>query len=201
MAADGWLDIILPMNYKREERPAQAKDYRDWAQFLAQVGQKTGRHAVNSSDGEELNTLEGIVTQLTATRNLPGLAGIATYCYAQTRKGWSDKGVDTVFFNAIRDRVFGGKPAAIPDAPWLSRPQEGLIKGVATKGSTRLDGSSVRLDDGRVTHTDGTGFYAFARVKPGTRTVTLLDGAGESMARQTVEVSAGKVLEAPLATR
>lgn len=201
MAAEGWLDVMFPMNYKRESRPEQAKDYRSWARFLGQVARQTGRHGVNSSDGEELNTLEGIIAQLNATRALPGIAGIATYCYAQTRKGWSDRGVDTQFFAAIRDKVFGRDRAAIPEARWLTRPTEGLIKGIATRGKTRLDGSLVRLDDGRVTHTDGTGFYAFARVKPGRHTVTLLDREGKALAQQTVEVTAGRVAEAPLAAR
>lgn len=202
MANDGWLDVIFPMNYKREAVAAQAAAHRDWARFLGEVARQSGRHGVNSSDGEELNKLSGIVAQLTATRGLPGIAGIATYCYAQTRAGMTNKVPDVEFFRTIRDKVFGGQPARIPEAEWLTRPREGLVKGIVTRNGKRVDGGYVKLDDGRLTHTDGTGFYAFARVKPGQHTVTLLDADGKTaVATQTVTVAAGQVAEGPLAAR
>lgn len=195
MAMEGWLDVMMPMNYKRENVAAQARDHRDWAQFLANLSQQSGRHGVNIVDGETLNSLDGILTQIKATRDLPGLDGIATYAYAEPRAG-SGAVPDTSFFATIGKEVFPGW-ADIPDAPWLSRPTQGLIKGVVTRNGRAVDGARVTLGN-RTTHTDGTGFYAFARVDPGNASVSAQDGSG-TIGTANVQVQAGRVAEAPIA--
>ncbi len=197
MAVDGWLDVVLPMNYKREGRSDQARDHRDWAAFLGQVSQQSGRHGVNIVDGEELNSISGILTQIAATRDMPGIDGIATYAYAQPRAG-SSRIPDKSFFETIGEKVFPGQ-AEIPDAPWLSRPSEGLIKGVVSRNGQPVDGAIVRLGS-RWTHTDGTGFYAFARVQPGNHQLRAEDARGE-IGSATVNVAAGQVAEGPIGTK
>lgn len=195
MTMDGWLDVVLPMNYKRENNERQAKDHRDWASFLGRLAEQSGRAGVNIVDGETLNSLGGILTQIRATRNLPGMDGIATYAYAEPRIG--SPGVpDREFFKAIHERVFS-EPASIPEATWLTRPTEGLIKGVVARNGEPVDGAIVRLGN-RTTHTDGTGFYAFARVAPGTHQLSATAG-DTPLGAVTVDVSAGKVAEAPIA--
>jgi uncharacterized lipoprotein YddW (UPF0748 family) len=197
MANDGFLDLILPMNYKREQVPDQARAHREWAQFLAQVAQQSGRFGVNIVDGEELNTLDGILAQARDTRNIPGLAGIATYCYAEPRKGAGSRPTpDLPFFDAIRSNLFPGL-ASIPDATWLSHPTQGLVKGIVTRNGKPADGAIVRLGR-QSTRTDGTGFYAFAHVLPGEQEIQASDGTGVIGTAHS-NVQPGGVAEAPIA--
>jgi uncharacterized lipoprotein YddW (UPF0748 family) len=196
MANDGWLDVMFPMNYKRERIQAQQRQQMNWAQFLGQLAQQSGRFGVNGVDGEELNTVDGILTQIRNTRNLPGIAGIATYCYAQPRIGSAKRPTpDTEFFGMIRQQAFPDV-ANVPDARWLSQPTQGLIKGIVTRGGKPVDGAIVRLG-ARSTHTDGTGFYAFARVDPGAQQVRAQDGQG-IIGGKTINIQPGAVAEAPI---
>ena len=193
----GFVDLMLPMNYKRESNPAQARWHREWAQLMAGVGQRSGRFAINVVDGEGLNTASGVLAQLLATRGIPGLAGVSTYCYAETQAG-RQRPVDTAFFQMIRQQVFP-TDANPPEPTWLTRPTLGLVAGQAMRGRAALDGATVKLDDGRITHVDGNGFWAFAKVRPGTRTVTLLDTRGGVVGSRTVEVDPGRVGQINLA--
>jgi uncharacterized lipoprotein YddW (UPF0748 family) len=196
MANDGWLDLMIPMNYKRERVPTQQRDHRTWARYLGQLAQQSGRFGVNGVDGEELNTLDGVLAQIRDTRSLAGIAGIATYCYAQPRAGSAHRPTpDPEFFNAIATKAFPDD-ASVPDAHWLSNPREGLIKGIVTRGGKPVDGAIVRLG-GRSTHTDGTGFYAFAHVESGQQQVRAEDGQGVIGAKGA-QVQPGTVAEAPI---
>jgi uncharacterized lipoprotein YddW (UPF0748 family) len=198
MAAEGWLDLMVPMNYKREHIADQARWHREWAAFLGETARATGRFGVNGIDGETLNSLQGILAQAQATRDLPGIAGLAHYCYAETRR--EARGVpDTPFFNTLKEQLYAGR-AAVPEATWLTRPADGIVKGIVTRGRQRDDGARLRIG-GRETLTDGTGFYAFARLKPGKHTVELLDAAGKPAVSREVEVAAGQVAECPVAAR
>ena len=197
MAMDGWLDVVMPMNYKRENNASQAKDHRDWARFLGMVSEQSGRAGVNIVDGETLNTLDGILAQISATRNLPGIDGIATYAYAEPRMD-SGRIPDLDFFRAIRKNVFPDD-VPVPEATWLTRPTDGLIKGVVARGGKPVDGATVTLGN-RTTHTDGTGFYAFARVAPGNHTVSASMGSVE-LGAVNVAVTAGGVAEGPIASK
>jgi len=197
MAMEGWIDLIMPMNYKRENVPAQARDHRNWAAYLGQLSQQSGRMGINIVDGEGLNSLSGILTQIGATRDLPGIGGISTYAYAEPRAG-SGRVPDTEFFKTIRDKVFSER-ASIPDLPWLTRPTEGLVKGVVSRNGKPVDGAMVRMGT-QSTHTDGTGFYAFSRVAPGQRQIVAEDGKG-NIGSVTVLVEAGRVAEAPVGSQ
>ncbi|MCX7017637.1 MAG: family 10 glycosylhydrolase [bacterium] len=193
IAQAGFMDIMLPMNYKREHVAGESRAHREWARFLAATAIESGRFGVNVIDGEGLNSLDGILAQAKATSGMRGLAGLSTYCYAETRRG-APQAPDMQFFQAIRSSLFSGA-AKPPDAPWLTRPSEGIIKGIVTRRGKRVDGARVELE-GQSTLTDGTGFYAFARMKPGERTLRASDSSGATAA--AVTVTAGGVTEAPL---
>lgn len=196
IANDGFLDVMFPMNYKREKVQAQARAHRDWARFLGQVAQESGRFGVNGVDGEELNTVDGILTQIRDTRSLPGISGIITYCYAEPRIGSARRPTpDMEFFSAIKQQAFPDQ-AYVPDATWLSQPTQGLIKGIVTRGGKPVDGAVVRLGS-RTARTDGTGFYAFARVSAGQQQVRAEDGQG-LIGAHSAQVQAGGVAEAPI---
>lgn len=195
MALDGWLDLIMPMNYKRESSPGQSADHRKWAQFLGQVAQQSGRAGINVVNGDEQNSLNEVINQLSATRNFPGMSGISSYAYAEPRIG-SPRVPDDAFYAAIREKLFS-EPSAVPEATWLTRPTQGFIKGVVARDGKPVDGAIVTLGNRR-THTDGTGFYAFARVVPGNHTVSAQVGE-TTIGNVTVSVRAGAVAEAPIA--
>lgn len=193
---DGFLDVAFPMNYKREDSASQAQHHRNWAQFLGQVALSGGRHGVNGVDGEELNSVEGILAQIRDTAGLPGIAGIATYCYAQPRAGYSKRSVpDEEFFNIIGQKAFRGQ-AKVPAAGWLTNPREGMIKGIVSENGKPVDGALV-IYKGRTTHTDGTGFFAFARVAPGSVSVEARKGE-RVIGTGSAVVQAGRVVEVPV---
>ncbi len=198
IAADGWLDLLMPMNYKRERIAAQASAHREWARFLGQTARSTGRFGLNGVDGETLNSLPEILVQASATRMLPGIAGLAHYCYAETRRE-SRAVPDMDFFQTLRQRLYPS-PVRVPEAAWLTRPSQGIVKGIVTVGGRRADGARVRVGR-RETITDGTGFYALARLEPGDATVELLDASGRPIASRAVRIDAGRVAEAPLSAR
>lgn len=197
LARAGFLDLMIPMNYKREGVTDQARQHREWAQFLGEVARTSGRFGVNGVDGEELNSLDGILAQARATRNLPGISGIATYCYAQCRKG-SRTVPDLAFFDGIRKGLFTDV-ARVPEAKWLTRPTEGIVKGIITRRGKPVDGAIVRIGR-RTAMTDGSGFYAIARLAPGTQEMVVEQG-GQPIAQTTVNIAAGQVTDSPLNAR
>ena len=191
MAQAGFLDIMLPMNYKRESVASQAVDFRGWTQFLAAVARQTGRFGVNVVDGESLNTLDGVLAQVRVTRNTAGLAGVSTYSYGDCRKDTT--GIpDAVFYNAVRKQLFP-TPAPVPEPIWLTRPTEGWVKGVVASGNRVIDGAVVRIGN-QCALTDGSGFYAFARVRPGTYRLRV-EYSGRVLAEEVVDIQAGKVVD------
>src|SRR5690606_30440810 len=127
--------------------------------FLGMVAQQSGRAGINVSNGDLQNTRNGVIKQLNATRNYPGMSGISTYAYAEPCIG-SPQVPDLDFYGAVRKNLFPDD-VAVPEATWLTRPSEGIIKGVVARDGKPVDGATVTLGD-RTTHTDGTGFYAFA---------------------------------------
>jgi len=198
MAMDGYVDLIIPMNYKREKVLSQAQAHRSWARYLGQVANESRRFGINGVDGEELNSLDGILAQMRDTRNLPGLAGLANYCYGQPRAGSARRQIpDTDFFDGIKTGVYN-EPALVPEADWLTNPHEGLVKGIVSRSGKPVDGATVRLGT-RVTRTDGTGFYAFARVNTGSHALRAEDAHG-TIGSRSVTVQPGIVAECPLGT-
>jgi hypothetical protein len=103
------------------------------------------------------------------------------------------------FFQTLRQRFYPS-PARVPEATWLTRPSQGFVKGIVTVGGRRADGARVRVGR-RETRTDGTGFYAMARLEPGDATAELLDASGKTVATRAVRIDAGRVAEAPLSAR
>lgn len=197
LAQEGSLDILSPMNYKREHVSSQAADHRVWAQYLGALAQQTGRFGVNMVDGEKLNDMNGIVAQVSATRNLPGISGIGSYSYAETRSERTSV-PDALFFRTMRDKFYRS-PTAVPEARWLTRPTEGMVKGVVTRGGRVWDGALVKIGD-RSAITDGTGFYAIARLAPGQLPLSVSDGKNV-FSQTTVDVKAGGVTEAPVTVK
>ncbi len=195
MMEAGVLDMAIPMNYKRESVPAQATAHRAWARFLGQVASQSGRFGVNGVDGETLNTLSDVLAQMKATRNMPGIAGLANYCYAETRKGAPKTPPDREFFEAIRTQLYS-RWVEPPRASWLKNPRTAILYGRVTRGGRPVDGARVQLSTGAETYTDGTGFYAFCKAPAGQLEIRAADGLGA-----TVSLKPGEVREVNLSGR
>lgn len=189
MLEAGVLDIAIPMNYKRESVPAQASAHRAWARFLGETATSAQRFGVNGVDGETLNALQDVLAQMKATRSIPGLAGLANYCYAETRKG-SPNPPDVEFFEAIRSQVYQ-RWVAPPTSTWLTNPKTGILAGKVMQNGRPVDGALVKLASGEETYTDGTGFFAFCKVRPGATTVQAV--VGPASATQNATVRAGAI--------
>ncbi len=185
---EGILDMNCPMNYKREYIANQAADYRLWMDFAASV--KYGHHCL-TGQAAYLHSINDSITQLTVAQNNPYIDGSIIFSYATTNK---DGQPQDDFFQAVKNQIFSS-PAAVPVAPWLSAPTEGILCGTVSNGSAAVDGALVTLA-GPVQKSltaDGTGFYAFTRLTLANYTVTV-NAPGHSPITKTSYVPAGQVI-------
>ena len=182
----GWMDLIIPMNYKREGSEKHAKNYRDWIRLCLSVA---GHGIVVSGQAAYLNTPEQSLAQMRVARELG--AGVSTYSYGKLS---SD---DTPRKTVLRQfgEVFG-PPTGMPDGPWSGKRR--IVMGTVRDGEGRaLDGARVSAAVGgqtRETIADGTGFYAFLDLDEAR--AELWSGAGA--ARTTVELLPGKAVRQDL---
>ena len=191
---EGVLDINFLMNYKREFDEGQAQDYREWSKLLAET--KNGHHAV-SGQGAYLNETEDTIAQMRSDLSNPEIDGVCTYCYTQPRKDRSSAVVpDEAFYSAVRAELFS-EPLHTPPAEWLDNPSTGILGGYVKVGNDAGDGAKVVLKPGgKVTKTDGTGFFAFLRLAPGKYTVSVKALPGieiQEPVTETARVKAGEV--------
>jgi uncharacterized lipoprotein YddW (UPF0748 family) len=192
-ARDGWVDAVIRMGYKRESVPAQAKQFRDWADFSLQLQREAHGPIVTLGIGGYLNDLCATLAQYreAQARSL----GTSLFSYwrplrdsAETRQF----GPYSPLWDALRSTIYPTH-APLPRPDW--RRQIAVIAGIAhSADGTPLDGITVRLTADRcpdqTTHTDGSGFYAFSRLAAGTYTVS---APGASPATRTVTVKPGDV--------
>jgi len=184
---NGWmmahiLDMNCLMNYANEQ--TYYTRYRDWINFT--VANRNGRHAI-IGQGSYMNTINDSMAQLLAARSRSA-QGTMIYSYRSTN---NEGRPASDFWNALRTQVYTGV-APVPDMPWKSAPTQGIFKGTVTNGSAEwLDGAAVSIDGTSFSmETDGTGFYAFMDVPPGTYTLRAnSDGYAEGVATGEVIVA------------
>ena len=127
---------------------------------------------------------------------VPAGAGMSIYSYSS---------IDSSMLSAIKG--VWSTPADVPDMPWKTSPTKGHIMGNVTfGGGVWVDGATVTISGPsgiETMHTDGTGFYAFVDVLPGTYTVTC-DSDDYGSLTESCTVTAGAVSSAnfdyPLST-
>lgn len=178
---EGILDMDIPMAYFD---CATYPGYFDaWTCFVRNYAYN--RQCAPAADvfaGEE-----GCLTsQLNVTRNSACGAtnGAAIYCYSK---------MTSSIMNAAR--AAWTTPAAVPTMPWKSAPTKGHIKGNVTfAGSIWIDGASISLTGptSRSMYADGTGFFAFIDLPPGSYTLTCTAPAYGVLTKPCV-VTAGHV--------
>ncbi|MFB3897264.1 MAG: family 10 glycosylhydrolase [bacterium] len=135
-----------------------------------------GRH-VYKILGAYMNAIDSTIAQASSlrvyqtTRGIP--LGVSFYSYAETN---SEGKTATEFESAVKTGLFYAA-VSTPIMTWKTTPTKGIIKGTITLGSSSVDRAMVTLKTGvstiAVSSTDGTGFYSFHEVTPGTNyTVT-----------------------------
>ena len=188
---EGIIDMAVPMTYF--DQSTRASDWTNWINF--EKDRKANRQIV-IGPGLYLNSLSDAMSQLLATRTASPAGNYANgfsgydYYTPYDSGSWSSSWVSTLKSQVTSSAV------DIPAMSWKTAPTKGHISGTVTQASTGawVDGASVSISGptSRSMTTDGTGFYAFIDLPPGTYTVTA-GKSGIGGAQKTVIVSIGSV--------
>lgn len=190
---EGIIDMAVPMNYYNwASLPA---DYTRWMNFIKDAPDRgANRHVINGP-GVYLNSLSNAINEILMSRD-PSPAGNRAqgwcgYSYAVPYSGGSWGTFSTSLVNQVTPTQ-----AAIPPMPWKTSPTRGHAMGTVTYASTGdwADGAVVAVTgpESRTRHCDGTGFYAFIDLAPGTYTVTA-SAPGYPVSQAQLAVSAGQM--------
>lgn len=177
---EGIVDMAVPMTYY--DKASLPDDYIRWMNF------EKDRHANRQmviGPGTYMNYFDDAIAELLATRD-PSPSGnyadgFCGYSYASPYVIDKSTNPDTfgswsIFSPELVSRVTPS-PAPIPDMPWKSNPTKGHISGTVTHSPVGkwADGATVSISgpDNRSMLTDGTGFYAFIDLTPGTYAISV----------------------------
>jgi uncharacterized lipoprotein YddW (UPF0748 family) len=188
MMSEGSLDLLCPMNYMREHDSAQKAGYRGWTDFTASA--RAGRHAI-IGPGVYLNYIHNTITQMLYAIDTPGIVGLNPYRYLATS---ADSG-ENDFWYTVKADVYNQR-RNVPDAPWLSSPTQGILRGTVTSnGTDPIEGATVTLSGGAAGSiaTDGSGFYAFLKLDPGTEFTATASAPTYSDKSKSFDIQAGVV--------
>jgi hypothetical protein len=178
------LDLNCLMDYKRDETPEQAAQYRRWLDFLAL---HRGSALAIVGQGSFINPPSGSLRQVSLALQRPELSGVCLFSYAQmAREG--DRG--DMVMELLRDRYFR-RGVATPSVRSAEQKGLGWVTGLVSVGG-KSDYVEVTLatNPPRLTHTDGAGFFAFLSVPRGEYQVSVPLGRGKTAA-QPVRVVPG----------
>lgn len=167
---EGYLDVNVMMNYKRDHVPAQAGWFAAWNAFAASLRAANPGTAQVSGSAIYLNTPDGSRNQAAATL-AAGLDGWAGYSYRTPDSAVNDgKRTQEPAWAELTAKLAGPGGPLEHRARW-PRPSPGhlhALSGQVTSASGPLGGRTVTLLDaqGQVvasTQTDGAGRYGFMR--------------------------------------
>lgn len=187
---EGIVDLAIPMTYYNWA--SLPSDYTRWMNF--EKDRKGSRHMV-VGPGIYLNSLTNAIRELQMTRD-PSPAGNHAHGFA----GYSYRvpyasGTWTGFAPSLLAEVTPSK-VGIPDMPWKSAPTRGHVMGTVTlaPNGAWADGATVSITgpENRTMYSDGTGFYAFIDLTPGSYQLTA-SMSGYPSVSATVIVAMGMV--------
>ncbi|MFJ8581113.1 family 10 glycosylhydrolase [Micromonospora sp. NPDC093277] len=181
--AEGIMDTVVAMNYKRNWMPDQKQMYDEWTEVLADW---QGERQAVIGPALYLNDISDSVEQvrlaLASTASGNSAAGWSGYSYANPTQAGVNQSPSVR--SAERDRLaqalttgpdapFANK-AAVPVMPWKASPTEGHISGrVTLRTGTPLDQVRVTLrpltaNGAPITRlADGDGWFGFVHLRPG----------------------------------
>lgn len=198
MMQEGIVDFSAPMTYF-DLAGNYASDYTGWMNF--EKDRKANRQAV-VGPGIYLNYFADAISEMQMIRSVSpngnyadGMCGFSYACPYAIDKAAPTYGTWANFAPTFVSSVCPTW-ADIPDRPWKSNPTKGHISGTVTVFTTGkwADGATVSITgpENRSMVCDGTGFYAFIDLTPGTYTVTS-SFSGYPNAIKTVVVGIGQV--------
>ncbi len=181
---NGYIDISVPMNYKRANNTIQAQDFADWAALARATN--TERHLIMGL-GAWMNPLDATNRQAAVARRMKA-DGVALFSYNQLE---SSSRAQAPLMREVSGKIFQGTVPA-PTAPWLSHPTEGIVAGTDPRGRS---GYPVLLLDSKKrelarSKTDANGHFYFFGVKPG---AYIAQVGLASILSEPLKVNAGKV--------
>ena len=199
---EGILDLNIPMTYF-DQSGAYAQDWTNWCHFIRDY--QYNRHAV-IGPGVYLNATADAITQIRYTRAASpsghSARGVCAYSYAVPDKTPTPFGAFAAYltnspnrYDPLSPAVFA-EAASVPTMPWKTAPATGHLMGIVSAGNAAapLDGAVVSLAGpvSRVQTNDGSGFYGFVDLPPGSyRVRASMPGIGSST--NTITISAGTV--------
>lgn len=187
---EGIIDIAVPMTYYNWA--SLPNDYVRWMNF--EKDRKGNRHMV-VGPGIYLNSLNNAILELQMTRDASPAGnyaqGFSGYSYRVPYSGGNWAGFAPSLISQVTPT-----PTNIPSMPWKTNPTTGHVMGTVTHLSDGLwaDHAQVSIAGpvSRSMYVDGTGFYAFIDLPPGSYTITA-GKAGYPNASANVEVAIGQV--------
>ena len=173
-ALEGCVDGVTRMGYKRESVPAHARQFRDWADFSADLQRRAAGPFVSVGIGGYLNTMPETLAQYgeAARRNL----GTSLFSYHRPileAEALRRFGAASPLWAALGARLHA-EPAAHPTAAWRTGHGVVCVRVLSAAGAP-VDGTTVTLGGGgsvRSLRTDGSGYAIFMKVPPGAYPVT-----------------------------
>lgn len=193
---EGIIDFAAPMVYFN--MTTRTQDYINWINF--QKDRKGNRLMVPDA-GTYLNFLPDAINMLSLTRDPSPVGnyadGFGAYSYQSPYaidKASSTYGPWSTFSAQLVSQITP-QWADVPDMPWKSTPAKGHIGGTVTAPPNNrwADGAIVTITgpESRTMTCDGTGFYAFIDLTPGTYTISATYDAFYQ--EKTVTVTAGHI--------
>jgi uncharacterized lipoprotein YddW (UPF0748 family) len=174
----GWLDVLYPMNYKRDSSKKQQRDYRQWIDVCRRY---KGPALLVPGQAAYLNTLVGSRHQMLAVRSR-GADGISTYSY---RSYCSSKNVKrSEFLAEVAQRY--SKKATIPIGHWRGKRRivSGFVSSPSGKPADAAQVTATVSGKEIKTITDASGFYAFLNLGIGPVQINAFQGKLTSKAVQ-----------------
>lgn len=189
----GFVDMAVPMTYFDYGGNYQG----DWTKW---INYEKDNHTTSNGiarqmiigPGLYLNSSGNAITELQQTRtaspNGHYADGFSGYEYQEPYAGatWSSWAPT---FASITPTW-----ADVPVQSWKASPTKGFLQGTVLNGPAWVDGAHITTTAGGDQIADGTGFYGFVGVTPGTYTVTC-DATAQGLGTQTksVTIVAGQV--------
>lgn len=187
---EGIVDMAVPMTYYNWA--SLPNDYTRWMNF--EKDRKGNRHMI-VGPGIYLNSLSNAILELQMTRDASPAGnyahGFSGYSYRVPYNG----GTWTGFSPSLVSQVTPSW-ANTPSMPWKTAPKTGHISGTVRQAPDNAwaDHATVSISGpvSRSMYVDGTGFYAFIDVPPGSYTITA-SKSGYADAITTANVAIGEV--------
>ena len=188
---EGIVDMAVPMTYY--DWALLPDDYTRWINF--EKDRKFNRHMVIGPGIYHNTEMQNAILEILMTRTASPAGNYAHgWCGYSYRVPYTG-GTWETFSPELVSQVTP-TPANIPALPWKVSPTKGHISGTVTYAANGAwaDGASVKIEgpDTRTMLCDGTGFYAFIDVTPGSYVITA-SKSGYPDAQRNATITIGEV--------